>query len=226
MADASLHQSPKASYVYEIVVDGTVRYIGKGTGRRVARHLSVAKSINRQRAAGEIVKARRFYNKLAKVLRRGSIVDCHIIVSGLSSEEAFAREIEIIASAPAGQLWNELSGGEGLSSEDARRMWSDPKFRERATVHRRTDEFRRQAREKTLAHFADHPEERAKSRARTKALWDDPSFRRRGTKLLQAIWNDEELREKHKWSIARAWADNPERRATRGKITKARDDRS
>lgn len=219
MAESSLHQIPKASYVYEIVVNGIVRYIGKGTGKRAARHLTVAKSINRRRESGEVVKARKFYNQLAKILRDGSVVECRIVVSGLSSHEAFAKEIEAIAAAPAGQLWNELSGGQGLSSEDAKRMWSDRDFRTKVLSHRRSDEFRSSARAKTIAHFS-NPEERDKSRARTKALWDDPSFRRRGTKLLQDIWNDEQLRERHKLSIARAWAENPERRAVRGRITK------
>lgn len=220
MANKPIKRNPPGCYVYEIVVDGIVRYIGKGTRSRVSRHLRAALGINRRRAVGQTVKARKFYNRLAKALRRGAIVEARITVAGLSSREAFNREIVEIASLPSDQLWNELPGGEGLSSEYAKRIWADPRYRSKMMALRTSDEFRQRAREKTVAHFASQ-KARDRSREQTKAIWADSVFREKHTKTMQSLWERDGFREKHKQAVAKAWDEHPERRAARAEISRS-----
>jgi hypothetical protein len=117
------------AYAYAISVDGVVRYIGKGKNDRVKQHLRKARNILRRREAGEKVRASIFYNRLAKGLRGGARIKEEIIEKGMTEAAALKREVEIIASFPAGQLWNRNAGGSGPSSETATASWADPLVR-------------------------------------------------------------------------------------------------
>src|SRR5262245_53480758 len=99
------------AYVYAIKVDGVVRYIGKGRRYRLIEHRRIARELNRRRAAGEKIKARRVHNKLAKAIRNGSVIEHDVIAFNLSDDVAYDRERSEIANAPAGQLWNVKAGG-------------------------------------------------------------------------------------------------------------------
>lgn len=52
------------AYVYAITVDGIVRYIGKGRGRRLNVHLNIAKLITRRRACGEKISSSIFRERM------------------------------------------------------------------------------------------------------------------------------------------------------------------
>lgn len=129
MADHCIKQDHRDFYIYTVSVDGIVRYIGKGRGSRLREHLGVAKRLIRLRADGATVKTSRFYNRLAKAVKSGAEIVSEPIISGLDEESAFKLEIEQIASAPDGQLWNTFSGGNGFSSEWMKSQWDSPNYR-------------------------------------------------------------------------------------------------
>lgn len=114
-------------YVYAIVVDGVRRYIGKGSGWRVKQHFAIARRLAVVRALGQKVKASYFHNKLSKALKAGSDASHEILFSGLSHEEAFAKELAAIAAEPKGQLWNQRleSGGRLAASPELKKKLSN-----------------------------------------------------------------------------------------------------
>ena len=97
-------------YVYEIRVDGVVRYIGKGCNDRVYSHLIEAK----RTASRPGVKVRNLsphFRKMLVAVRRGSIITEKIISSKLTDAEAYAMEWQMIwdyHKRHAGQLWNTI----------------------------------------------------------------------------------------------------------------------
>jgi hypothetical protein len=147
----------KSFYVYGIVIDGTVRYVGKGCGHRFTSHIAIAKRLNRLRAAGGSAKVSRFYNRLAKSIRLGAEVVPRILVDDIADEnEAYRIERETIDAAPAGQLWNMVVGGAG------RFAWCD--------------ELKQKHSEWAIGRYKD-PVERAKARAHLVALSRDPRIK-------------------------------------------------
>jgi hypothetical protein len=99
------------AYVYAILVNGVVRYIGKGNGGRIHDHLKVVRSLARRRAAGEVVRSTLFYNKLTRAWLDGSKIEHMILADSLTDDEAYAREaIEI---SHRKDLWNMDPGGRG-----------------------------------------------------------------------------------------------------------------
>lgn len=113
-------------YVYAVMVDGVVRYIGKGRKGRRLEHIKRARYINRDRALGKKVKGTVFYNKLAKALREGAKVTTKVLRYYASDEAAFAGEIWQIANRKG--LWNTAEGGQGgMTSKQARAILANLK---------------------------------------------------------------------------------------------------
>jgi hypothetical protein len=117
-------------YVYEIRVDGVIRYIGKGCNDRIYSHLIEAK-----RTAGKPgVKIRNlsphFRKMLVSALRRGASIREKIIRSKLTDAEAYAMEWQMIwdyHKRHAGQLWNTIDE-RGMNPEDLPPEWSNPVY--------------------------------------------------------------------------------------------------
>jgi hypothetical protein len=181
----------KKAYVYAIIVDGVIRYFGKGSGNRKLAHMRMVRSIARRRAAGETVRTSHFYNRLTKAWLEGAEIAEIILVEGLTNEEAYAREIAEIAAAPQGQLWNTWPGGEGggkghsLSlehrqkiAESNRKTWSDPevlaKQSEQKKIHWLRPEYQAQ-----LVGRKWTPEMKQELSDTRKAQWADPEFEAR-----------------------------------------------
>jgi hypothetical protein len=108
-------------YVYAILVDGVIRYIGKGRKKRFSDHLKVAISINEKRSGGKKVRALHFHNKLAKALLEGANVTHQVLEYFSTDEEAFAEEICQISSLEG--LWNVADGGKGQTSGMMKKIW-------------------------------------------------------------------------------------------------------
>jgi hypothetical protein len=105
------NMADSAAYVYAIVVDDIVCYIGKGCGSRLfthaikARRDAVKSSIRIDRLTP------RMHRNLVKAVRAGSYIAELIITSGLSDTEAYCHEADIIADfhrRKTGQLWNTI----------------------------------------------------------------------------------------------------------------------
>lgn len=155
------------AYVYIILVDGVLRYVGKGTGDRIRHHLKLCRSIARRRAKGQKVVTTKFYNRLTKALNAGASIECEIVADRLTDQAAFELEIAMING--HGGLWNKAPGGQGFSSE----QWRDKKFRKKMA--------QREQLKRT-------PEYRKRRSQINQELWDDPAMRE---KLVARIWNDE-----------------------------------
>jgi hypothetical protein len=121
---------PRRCYVYEIRVDGVVRYIGKGCNDRIYSHLIEAK----RTASKPGVKIRNlgphFRKMLVSAVRRGASITETIISSKLTDAEAYAMEWQMIwdyHKRHAGQLWNTIDE-RGMDPKDLPPEWSNPVY--------------------------------------------------------------------------------------------------
>jgi len=153
------------AYVYAVLVDGVIRYVGKGSGRRLHAHMKIVRSMARRRAAGEMVVAESpFYEKLCKAYLSGSDIEAAIVNGGLTHEQAFRDEIAERKKYPASQLWNAGS------------YWDKPEYRA-----------------KQKARWAD-PELRELHRKHTAEATQKPHVAELHSKRLKSAWNDTERR--------------------------------
>jgi hypothetical protein len=131
MADPLIPVIPNGCYVYEVLIDGMVRYVGKGTGRRFKNHITTAKRYERYMREGRSqITVAPFYEKLLLQLGRGADISYRIVQKFDGDQDALSKEIEHIASFPAGQLWNDGPGGNGGTSNGAFKRWANPAERE------------------------------------------------------------------------------------------------
>lgn len=185
MADALLQQTratenagtffeSKEYYVYDVIVDGVVRYVGKGRGRRAKRHIGIAEAVTKNDKHRYARSS--FYKKLGLAIEAGSRVEIRYVANGLSSESAFAHEINRISELGLQNLWNATPGGEGIKSETARAI--------------------------AVARWKD-PSERQKHRDRLKASYADPDVRLRHKESLRRTLTPEEREIRSKNAIRR-----------------------
>lgn len=208
----------KRAYVYVIVVDGIVRYVGKGSTTRVRAHMRIVKSIARRRAAGENVRASYFYNRLTKAWLMGAEIQESIIIDQLTDHEAFQREIAEIAAAPQGQLWNYWRGGEGGSkgvlkspeqrakiAETNRQTWRDPQLlaehSERCKLVWLRPEYVDAIKSKNKE-VRQRPEYRQRLSDNAKRRWADPQFRAK----MDSAFSTPEFHSRRIEATKRGWA--------------------
>lgn len=177
-------------YVYEwLNEEGTVVYVGKGKDPRIKTHLQDARRIA---AGGRNKSNSRFLRWLAKQLADGKPQSWRIVAGGLSEDEAFNLEVQLIAFhkriEDGGALCNLALGGPGMTSALLKKMWADESFRARFTAHWNDPEKR----ELAVAHLKT-PARRAFVSSLLKARWAKEG----GEKAR------EELRERNKSSAMR-----------------------
>lgn len=170
------------AYVYAVLVDGVVRYIGKGTSRRRRDHLYKATRIVKYGPAKAVqMRATRFHKRLAEALAAGAVITDRLLAGGLSDACAYERERAEIAKLPAGQLWNIDLGGHGPTSEGMRLAMASPEIRARisqGTIAGLTPEVLARRRVSQIA-VAGRPENRAKKVAAANRNAADPEYRAR-----------------------------------------------
>jgi hypothetical protein len=201
-------------YVYAVIVDNKIRYIGKGTGGRAYMHIRIARGIVRRRMAGETVSATPFYEKLTEVWLKGSDIQISILKNKLTDRKAYAVECELIAKQKASQLWNTWSGGLGSpkghkkseqqkhrSSESNKKTWSDEKLKQKHS--------------KRCKVIWLNPEYRRKTQAALKAAGQQPELRKKRSDAAKVRWANPEFREK----MNRAFSD-PAYKRLRSQATK------
>lgn len=206
MADRSVPQSEENCYVYEILVDGVVRYVGKGSGRRYRVHLTVASQINRDRSAGKRIRTSDFYNCLARALRRDCQIDCVKVEVNLTSIEAFEREAKRIASYQSGQLWNETPGGDGFRIDQL----SNP------------EAYLRKLRNGIKRSWKNDPGRRERHVAGALRRWADPQARESHSRILTEKWRDENLIARHRDLFAARFTDKEALSLHQSEVAKAR----
>ena len=99
------------SYIYAIIVDGVVRYIGKGRNGRMYTHLIEAKCTSARCPAETAHLFPRRHRKLVEAVRAGSQIIETVITSGLTDRAAYRLESRMIGEFHkfrAGQLWNTI----------------------------------------------------------------------------------------------------------------------
>lgn len=121
----------KGAYLYAVLVDGVVRYIGKGSGRRLRAHEKIVRAMARRHAAGETVVAEsQFYERLYRAYLAGADIAAEIITGGLTHEQAFREEIAERKKYPSLQLWNAVSCWERADYRAKQKArWADPEIR-------------------------------------------------------------------------------------------------
>ena len=115
-------------YVYEIRIDGVVRYIGKGRNGRIYSHLIDAK----RTASRSEVKignlSPHFRKMLVSAVRRGLNIAEIMVASNLTDGEAYTIEQEMIGNYHkryAGQLWNTIDE-RFMDRKYLPKKWSNP----------------------------------------------------------------------------------------------------
>jgi hypothetical protein len=202
------------AHVYAIVVDGMVRYIGKGSGGRARAHMRLVKSIARRRSAGETVRTSHFYNRLTKAWLDGAEIQEVIIADGMTDQDAYDREIAEIAAAPQRRLWNSWDGGEGSSkgyakspeqrrkiADTNRKTWTDPTL---LAEHSKTCKllWLRPEYRARLTGRKWTPEMRAALSAKRKAQWADPEFKAK----MDSAFSTPEFHSRRSEATKRGWA--------------------
>jgi len=117
-----------AAYVYAIIVDGVVRYIGKGRNGRMYTHLIEAKRTSARCPRETAHLYPRLHRKLVEAVRAGSRITETVITSGLTDRAAYRLESRMIGEFHkfrAGQLWNTIDE-RFLDPRYLPEEWDDP----------------------------------------------------------------------------------------------------
>ena len=124
----TLSPSPdNVSYVYAVIVDGLVRYIGKGRGDRMFLHLREARRLAKRRVRINRISPF-FHMMLVRALRARAAVREVILSYGLSDAEAYRVENELVGQfhkEHTGQLWNTIDE-RFLDPRFLPEQWSNP----------------------------------------------------------------------------------------------------
>jgi hypothetical protein len=101
----------RSAYVYAVLVEGIVRYVGKGRSGRMYSHLIEAKRSAARCTPDTSGLYPRMHRKLVEAVRAGSRVSKSVLASGLTDKAAYRLESRIIGEFHkhrAGQLWNTI----------------------------------------------------------------------------------------------------------------------
>jgi hypothetical protein len=109
--DIRRYLSANKSYVYLITVDHVIRYIGKGTGKRMWTHIGTAIRRNDRINRGWDVRPNTLYSNLYDTIKSQGDLRMNIVRDGLSDYDAYCLESRLIdAIRPMGILWNTANG--------------------------------------------------------------------------------------------------------------------
>src|SRR5215218_2185645 len=117
-----------SSYVYEIRVEGVVRYIGKGRNGRMYSHMIEARRTAKKPGVKIANLSPHFRKMLVRAIRRGAKIEEKIITANLTGDAAYAFERHLIGSLHKnhpGQLWNTIDE-RFMSAEYLPDDWSNP----------------------------------------------------------------------------------------------------
>ena len=190
------------AYVYLFAFGGTPVYVGKGTGDRLYAH---------ERAALHHSSRTRWQSELSRAIRKGLDITVTVLAEGLSTAEANALEVYVIEKLgrrdrDTGTLCNRTAGGDGLTREDAIRIFKDPRTKRKLLRARA-----RMARDSLY---------RARLAIAQRRGWADPQIRARRVAVNRATLSRPGVREKMVASCA-VTNQRPEVHARRSAAAKA-----
>lgn len=160
------------AFVYAIVVDGEIRYIGKGSGKRHLDHMRIVRRIVRKRAAGLVGRVPMpLYEHLVSAWLDGAQIEELMIAERLSHHEAYRREQAEIQ-VRGQQLWNSYRGrGYG----PRRAAWAK-KTKEERKAH---------VRSAVAARLASQEWQRARA-----TMWANKDYVAKQSETRKRIWRD------------------------------------
>ena len=137
------------------------------------------------------------------VIKHGYVVK--ILEDGLTEEQAYEKEKQLIAEVGLENLTNLVEGGKGFTSEEAtqnmQKLLQDPEWRRKNKEHRekiyQDPEWRKRNAEKNRK-LAQDPEWRKKQREGAKRRSQDPEWKRNHDRECRRITQDPEYRKKQK----------------------------
>ena len=179
-------------YVYGIKVDGTLRYVGKGSNGRIYSHRSIALSGKWGRGSDRVR-----YQALAEAIKRDAKITYLLYADKLTEREALLLEnklIQKICQSNPGQLWNKDRKSDAAIAE--RRAATATRWAKKGARKRHSrmmkkkwqDSTYKKARSVSIAAAWQRPDVRARHLAglrrvapsiskKVKALWRDPKYR-------------------------------------------------
>ena len=101
----------KSAYVYAILVGDVMRYVGKGRDKRLYIHVIEARRSAARCGTRTSHLHPRVHRKLVEAVRAGSDIAEIVILDGLTDQNAFRLEYEVIGNfhkSRPGQLWNTI----------------------------------------------------------------------------------------------------------------------
>ena len=201
-------------FVYIFKLGGIPRYVGKGSGRRINRHLQTIQSLRDKKPFGRVQNWHYKVSKSSKILTHEIVYQTDNEVDAYNFELTLTKSIGVKI-LDGGPLWNSDYGGMGQTSEGAKRIFKRPELKLKASqtisAYNATPEAK--ARMRLLgAEVAARPGIREKIRATVKAQWADPGMREARVALLRAASSRPEVKARKSAAQRLVW-DDPERRA-------------
>ena len=117
-----------SAYVYAILVDDVMRYVGKGRDKRLYIHVIEARRSAARCGTRTSNLHPRVHRKLVEAVRAGSDIAEIVILDGLTDQNAFRLEYEVIGNfhkSRPGQLWNTIDE-RFLDRRFLPKDWHDP----------------------------------------------------------------------------------------------------
>ena len=127
-ASSTPRSETRSAYVYAILVDGVVRYIGKGRNGRMNTHLIEAKRSAVRCRANTTQLSPRMHRRMVEAVKSGASIQERMIVGGLTDRQALRIESQLSAAFHrfrTDQLWNTVDE-RFLDRRWLPEQWNDP----------------------------------------------------------------------------------------------------
>lgn len=205
------NKQPEGYYVYVFSVDGITRYVGKGIGDRLWHHERDIKRNRKGRGRRALSAWHKFLKKSLKLRRT---IEVNIFSEQLDDIQAKEIEIKLIAETKrrheGGTLMNFTSGGDGVSSDDAKRLNSRPEIKAKLRNKSKAmweDPAKREHFLKVFKETQAREDIKEKRRQSIKRIWSDPEKKQAWSDGIRRKQNDPKVRAKKSKAIRQAQSD-------------------
>jgi len=196
-------------YIYVYEIDGVVRYIGRGRGRRILHHLAAVQKRSLSRASGAALRPHRFYDRLENAIQSNAKIVGRMIHVGLTGDQAAAMEMQEIRKYPPEELWNTITASTPRIC--------DAEWRARQSAGAKlimADPDRRRAVSAKLKSYNDDPVLRQRKAEETRKRWADPAHREMRIQAQRRAFAEPAEKARKRDATTKSWTD-PQTRAKR-----------